>query len=396
MTATLRTGPAPVPSSTTHFVSVGRHRRRSRRSPPPSTRRRRCRAARWRSVPRWRPRRPRPSISSPPSSRIDVDEVAVTRCAEMDRAVGEASGELIGDRLHPGCRNDRVAVGEHPEDDVEHPAAVAQFGIELDAADERSEEPVDDRRRETVGVERRGGGDVVACEQTGRVHAPQTRPGAARCAPCRTGCRSGRSPWRARLVGRRNGSDTTDPLPLRHTSAPGLERLEVECVHVELAVHLGVGGERDLEPAVEGEPVDDVAADAAADAVAMPRRSATRWPASCRCTAHDSPARPAPTMTTGASPFGVSLTCSSRSRSAPSRSGWANSKPSASSTVGTHLLAAEQQVVGEFAAEHQLGAELRDREERRSAEHVAERVGELGVGDRVRCGEIDRALERRS
>jgi len=41
----------------------------------------------------------------------------------------------------------------------------------------------------------------------------------------------------------------------------------VECVHVELPVHLGVGRERDLESPVEGEPVDVVGADPASDAI---------------------------------------------------------------------------------------------------------------------------------
>jgi hypothetical protein len=48
----------------------------------------------------------------------------------------------------------------------------------------------------------------------------------------------------------------------------GVERLQVERCHVELAVHLGVGGERHLEAAVEGEAVDVIGAHTTADAVA--------------------------------------------------------------------------------------------------------------------------------
>ena len=47
----------------------------------------------------------------------------------------------------------------------------------------------------------------------------------------------------------------------------GIERAEVERVDVELTVEFGVSPQQDLETAIEGEAVDDVAADPPANAV---------------------------------------------------------------------------------------------------------------------------------
>ena len=82
---------------------------------------------------------------------------------------------------------------------------------------------------------------------------------------------------------------------------PGIEGLQVEGGHVELAMHLGIGGERHLEAAVEREPVDVIAAHPATDAVTRLEHLAPARPAWCRATAHDNPARPAPTTATGSS-----------------------------------------------------------------------------------------------
>jgi hypothetical protein len=76
----------------------------------------------------------------------------------------------------PACRggNGRVAVGEHAEDHVEHPAAVSEFGIELDAADQRPEEAFDDRVGEACFTERRPGRGVVALEQAYGMHTTES------------------------------------------------------------------------------------------------------------------------------------------------------------------------------------------------------------------------------
>ena len=184
----------------------------------------------------------------------------------MDGVSGKPGGQLIGDRLHPGRRNDRVAVGQHPEDDVEHPATVAQFRVELDAADEWSEEPIDHLRRETIGVERFGRRDVVARKEPRRVHPTQTSPEQRNAGlveqvadgGCRRRIESGRSPQWVRHH---------RPFAVPPDERTRLECLEVERVYVELAVHLGVGRECNLEAAVECESVDDIAAYSTTDAV---------------------------------------------------------------------------------------------------------------------------------
>ena len=73
-----------------------------------------------------------------------------------------------------------------------------------------------------------------------------------------------------RQRGRRSSERVTDDGTT--TVAPhqrsGIERPEVECCHVELAMHLGVGSECHLEAAVEREPVDVIAPHPTTDAVA--------------------------------------------------------------------------------------------------------------------------------
>ena len=62
--------------------------------------------------------------------------------------------------------------------------------------------------------------------------------------------------------------------------------------------------------------------------------------------------------------------------------------------AGEDPLALEQQRIGALAAEQQLGAERRHGHEARAVQHGAERVGELGVANRVRCGQVDGAADR--
>ena len=185
----------------------------------------------------------------------------------MKRTGGESVGELLGDRLHSGGGDGRVAVGEHAEDDVEHATAVGEFGVELDAADEGSEEALDDRVGESGVGQRSARRGVVALEEPDRVNAAQAmaQPGNAGLVEQRTD-RSGHGRQRGRGSAERVADDGA--LPVAPDERARIERSEVERCHVELAVHLGICGERDLETAVEREAVDVVGADSAADAVA--------------------------------------------------------------------------------------------------------------------------------
>jgi hypothetical protein len=60
--------------------------------------------------------------------------------------------------LHAERGHDRVAVGEHPEDHVEHASRRLERSVELDAAEQRHEETLDHAFREsgvTQHVDRR-------------------------------------------------------------------------------------------------------------------------------------------------------------------------------------------------------------------------------------------------
>ena len=73
----------------------------------------------------------------------------------------DARGELLGKTLHTAGWNCCVALGEHAEHDVEHAAGRREIGIELYAADERSEEPVEHGGCEAGLDEHRARGLVV-------------------------------------------------------------------------------------------------------------------------------------------------------------------------------------------------------------------------------------------
>ena len=82
-------------------------------------------------------------------------------------------------------------------------------------------------------------------------------------------------------------------------------------------------------------------------------------------------------------------------RSAASSVGWAKVKPSACRTRGSTRWPSNRRASARSRAEHEPGPERRDRHDGRAVQHVAERVGELGVGDRRRCREVDRPGHRR-
>ena len=77
---------------------------------------------------------------------------------------------------------------------------------------------------------------------------------------------TGRATYATR-PGRRYGSDHAVEVAMASHHRTGVERPELEHVEVEELLHLGVGGQQHLEATVEGEPVDSIAADPAADSV---------------------------------------------------------------------------------------------------------------------------------
>ncbi len=109
-------------------------------------------------------------------------------------------------------------------------------------------------------------------------------------------------------------------------------------------------------------------------------------------------------VSSGLSPASVSIqsriqVAGSMASSAGSSTGYSNRKPTASSRVGVAALAREQQRLDELATEPQFQGKHGRGQHRRAMEHVAERVGEVGVGHRIRGGEDDRAragVRRRS
>ena len=131
--------------------------------------------------------------------------------ADVDRPGRQPVGELLRDGLHARCGHGRVAVGEHPEDHVEHAPAVAQVGIELDAADQRPEEPLDDRFGEP-GIGERSAGRSRRRPGGGEPGARCAAGGATRrCGPCRAANRSGRSSSKA--LSSVGGTDRRPPSP---------------------------------------------------------------------------------------------------------------------------------------------------------------------------------------
>ena len=174
---------------------------------------------------------------------------------------------MVGNGLHARCWDCRVAVGEHAEDDVEHAAAVVQVRIELDAANQRAEEPLDDLVAETGLAECITGADVVATEQLCRVDAAdsateQSNAGLVEQRTNRRGDRAQHGGGHPERVGHDR------PLAVPPDQCTRVERLQVEGIHVELPLHLGIGGQGDLESAVEDEAVDDVGPDASTNAIA--------------------------------------------------------------------------------------------------------------------------------
>ena len=81
-----------------------------------------------------------------------------------------------------------------------------------------------------------------------------------------------------------------------------------------------------------------------------------------------------------------------RRRERASISGWANEKPKAVRTRREHPLAGQEHLRHHLLAEHGVEGDLGRREHRRPVQRPAQRLGEVGVGDRVGGGDVHRAL----
>ena len=176
------------------------------------------------------------------------------------------SGELLGNGAHPCRRHGRGAGEEALEDHVEHPSAGLQRRIELDAADERTEELVDHAAAETLRFECDERRDVGLAQQVRGRGPAQAVPQAEQTKLVR----SRPDPGDARPQQRSRPADRiADQVHLRSVPHQGarLEAPQLQRRHVELGLELRICGQHHLEPAVELIAVDQVGADAATHAV---------------------------------------------------------------------------------------------------------------------------------
>ena len=291
ITATFSTGPCPVPSSTTSLASIGASSRRS--------------------TPSDRLRRDLGEVEQPCGRRAfggdddggAVDLVAALerdRWADVDptRAARWIAGQLAASCSGIACIP-AAGTAESPS------ASIRKMTSNIRRLSPSSGSswmpPTSGRKKRSMIVSENpaptehGRADVVPCSsRTGCMRRSRCRSRAIRAL-------SNSEPIGAVTVPRRRRSpkrvgDHGAP-PVAPHERTGVEGPQIERRHVELAVHLGVGGERDLEAAVEGVAVDVVGAHAPSDAVAR-LVDLTGCPPRCRGTAHESPARPAPTTAT--------------------------------------------------------------------------------------------------
>ena len=216
---------------------------------------------------------------------------------EAHRSHRQPAGQLVGNGLHADRRDGRVAARQAAEDGVEHPGRRRELVVELDAAEQRAEEALDDLGGEAGRVERLPGAAIGASEQlrAGATADPLAQPGDPQLVGRRADGRAGGGQRMLRLP-KRVGHPVERALP-PHQGAR-VERSQVERMQVELPARLRIRGEQHLEPAIEQEPADGVGADAAAHRVARFSSTAVCSPAAVVARAQASPARPAPTTAT--------------------------------------------------------------------------------------------------
>jgi sucrose phosphorylase len=195
--------------------------------------------------------------------RLDV----VHGTVQVNGALIEPCRELGRERTHAGRRDQGVAAKQLLEDHVEHSVAGLQRRVELDSADERSKELFDHGGAVTPLTQRFGGAGVGLAKQVSGVGSPEPDPVVEQPGLVHKGADRGDRGAEQGAGLTKRISEGSKPVADSYQRA-GSERSQVERSPIELAIEFGVGAEQYLEPSVEGEPFDDVAANPATDPVA--------------------------------------------------------------------------------------------------------------------------------
>lgn len=160
-----------------------------------------------------------------------------------------------------------VAEGETFEDEIEQSGSRFELFVEENTTEKRLKEWGDDRIGEPDSLQQLHRGDFIAGGEylfVGFRQNPKSRQSDEQFignGSDRVGEGLDRVPEIPEGVG--DGVETTAVV----NTGAGVEFLEVEGLVVEKFLGFGVGGDEDLEAAVEKEPVDDISSDAAADRV---------------------------------------------------------------------------------------------------------------------------------
>jgi hypothetical protein len=158
------------------------------------------------------------------------------------------------------------ALGEHPQDDLEPSGGDLEVGVELDAGEKRPPERGDEAGRESDGRETIGRAGVGPPQQLAHGMGAHVENEARRAQLVVEGSH-GRAQRRDQLTGAAEGvADALQPLGGADDRAGG-EGAEAQRLEIEALSYLGIGGQQDLESAIEQESVDRVGAYAPPDPV---------------------------------------------------------------------------------------------------------------------------------
>ncbi len=144
------------------------------------------------------------SMRPPDSSSTACGCTRATGMPRPEHTVGESAGQLGGDLLHPQRRDRRLAVGDHPDDELELPARGGQLVLAEHRREKRTEEGVHELLAELETAEPVVGGLVAG----GRT-APRRTPSP----PGRAGGPHAACPRRSRAA--RRGSSRIERSPER-------------------------------------------------------------------------------------------------------------------------------------------------------------------------------------
>ena len=212
---------------------------------------------------------PRGPGSVPSEDRRGVH--ALDPLAQED-PVPERRRELLGQGLHPGCRQRRHPAGEHPREQQRISIRSAAVVLQQDAG----EEPVDDPSQQTVhaGAVKRGGAiDVVTPGQHVRQRGASTRSGQGRSPPQHGGHLAGPAQRRTNRLREQSWSPQRVPqhdgAGLGHGGDPRPEALEPERADVHPALDGRIGRVEELEAAVDEESVHAIGADPTPDGIGL-------------------------------------------------------------------------------------------------------------------------------